>query len=125
MRENISKNDSAIVYLVFGIPLLFLIGYMLYSLVSGPSLHERIKRRNLDEDIHGTVDSLYFNIQNHGITFAILKDQREIPINGGWERFIEVGDSISKNKNSFIFQIYKKNKTKIVLDYRDTYKKNR
>ena len=123
MRENISQKDSIIIYLIFGVPTLFLIGYMLFTTIAGPSLHEHIKLRNLAEDTHATVDSLYLDIQNHNITFAIFKDRKQIPINGGWERYVEVGDSISKNKNSFIFEVYKKNKTKIVLDYRDTYKK--
>lgn len=125
MKENISKKDNTIVLLVFGIPLLFLIGFVLYSICSGPSVIELIKKDNLAENVHGTVDSLYLDVQNHNTKFAILRDKKEIPIFGNWERYIEVGDSISKNKNSFIFEVYKKNKTKIVLDYRDTYKKSK
>ncbi len=125
MKENISKKDNTIVLLVFGIPFLFLLGFMLYSIYSAPSLTELIKKDNLAENVHGTVDSLYLDVQNHNTKFAILRGEKKIPIFGNWERYIEVGDSISKNKNSFIFEVYKKNKTKIVLDYRDTYKKTK
>lgn len=122
MRENISKLDNKIVSLVFIIPCLFLVGFVVYSIATSPGLTELIKKRDLDENIHGVIDSLYLDVQNHNTTYAILSDKKEFPINGNWEQHIDVGDSISKNKNSFIFKIFKKNKTKIILDYRSTYK---
>ena len=123
MKENISKKDSNIIILVFGIPFIILIGFMISSIFSGNSLNERIKMDNLSENVHGIIDSLYFDTQNHNVKFAIINLKQKFPINRKWERYIEVGDSISKNKNSFIVEIYKQKKTKIILDYRDTYKK--
>jgi|GEM_PF-4543956 len=94
MKENISKLDNKIVSLVFMIPCLFLVGFALYSVTTSPGLTELIKKRNLDENIHGVVDSLYLDVQNHNTTFAVLRDKKEIPINGSWDKAFYWGDLI-------------------------------
>jgi len=123
MKENISKLDNKIVSLVFIIPCIFLIGFFIYSIFTGPSTVELILRDKLAENVHSKVDSLYFDIQNHNIKYAVLRNNEKFAIFRNWERYIDVGDSLSKNKNSFLLKIYKKNEAVMILNYRDNYKK--
>jgi hypothetical protein len=122
MRENISKLDNKILSLVFLIPCLFLVGFMLHSIFSGPSTVKLILKDNLAENVHGKVDSLYFDIDNHNVKFAVLRDHKEFAIFRTWERYIDIGDSISKNRNSLLLKVYKKNKATITLKYQDNFK---
>ena len=95
---------------------------MIYSIFTGPSTVERTLSDKLAQNVHSKVDSLYFDIQNHNVKFAVLRDKQEFAIFRNWEQYIAVGDSISKNKNSLLLKIYKKNKATITLNYRDSYK---
>lgn len=123
--EMIPKKDSVIIYFVFGIPMLLLIGFALFTMLHGPSKNELIVIDDLSEGFTGKVDSMYFDERNHNVMTAILDNVRLYPIYRNWEYQIEIGDSLSKKKGSFFLEVYKKNKTKLTLDYRDTYKKNR
>ena len=125
MKENISKLDNKIASFVFIIPTIFLVTFFIYSIFTGPSTVELILKDALAENVHGKVDSLYFDIQNHNVKYAVLKNDEKYAIFRNWERYIDVGDSISKNKNSFLLKIYKKNKAVMTLNYKDNYKKTK
>lgn len=124
-EELISNTDNKILYLVFGFPTLVLIGFFIYSMMTGPGTQELIKADNLAENFAGRVDSLYFDQKNHNIKYAVFQDEQKVPVLRIWERYIEVGDSLSKQQGSFVWEVYKKNGSKMVLDYRDTYKKGK
>ncbi len=124
-RDLISKKDSKIIYFVFGIPLLVLIGFVAYTALTGPSVQEVIKADNLALNFTGRIDSMYFDKRNHNGKYAILQNEQICPIIRSWEHYIEVGDSLSKQQGSFLLEVYKKNKKKMILDYRDTYKKEK
>ncbi len=126
MKKNlISKKDSRIIYFVFGAPILVLIGFVVYTAITGPGTQELIMAEDLAEDFTGRIDSLYFDERNHNVKTAMLNNSQLYPIYRNWERYIEVGDSVSKKKGSFLLEIYKKNNTRMTLDYRDTYKKEK
>ncbi|MCX2485697.1 hypothetical protein [Pedobacter sp. MR2016-24] len=125
MKENISKLDNKIASLVFIIPCIFPVAFFIYSIYTGPSTVELILRDTLAENVHGKVDSLYFDIKNHNVKYAVLKNNEKFSIFRNWERYIDVGDSLSKNKNSFLLMIYKKNKALMTLNYKDNYKKTK
>jgi hypothetical protein len=63
--------------------------------------------------------------RDHNIKKAVLGNGYVYFMPPQWERFIEVGDSLSKKKNTLILEVYKKDQSKLVLDYRDTYKKQK
>lgn len=79
--------------------------------------------RDLNKVFSGKVDTLYYEVQNHGVKIAQLNDGYKCEIFSLWERYIDVGDSLSKKKGAFKVHIYKKDGKEIILDYRDTYKK--
>lgn len=126
MKKNlISKKDSRIIYFVFGAPILVLIGFVVYTAITGPGTQELIMAEDLAEDFTGRIDSLYFDERNHNVKTAMLNNSQLYPIYRNWERYIEVSDSVSKKKGSFLLEVYKKNNTRMTLDYRDTYKKEK
>lgn len=84
---------------------------------------ELIKENNLNENFIGRVDSLYFEKQNHNVKIGLLSGGYKYQIFRQWERYIQVGDSLSKERKSFILNVYKKNGESITLDYQSTYKK--
>lgn len=121
--EVISKTDNRIIYSVFGVPMLVLIGFAVYTTFFGPARSELIRKDHLSENFSGRVDSLYFDERNHNVKYAVLNDGQLYPIYRNWERQIGIGDSLFKKKGSFLVEVYKRNKTKLTLDYRNTYKK--
>jgi len=121
--EKIPKKDNAIIYFIMAIPICFLIFCFSRSAIFGPSTVELIQQDNLMEHFHGKIDSLYFDRENHNVKYAESKNKDKYPIFRNWEAYIQLGDSLSKNKNSFKLEIFKRNGSKIVFDYRDNYKK--
>lgn len=124
-KELISKKDNIIIYSVLGSPMFALLAFVLYTTFSGPGSEELMMRDALSADFKGRVDSMYFDQRNHNGKYAILNNGQLYPIYRNWERNIEVGDSLYKQKGTFLVEIYKKNKTQITLNYLDTYKENK
>ncbi|MHA4895352.1 hypothetical protein ACXZ1K_11405 [Pedobacter sp. PWIIR3] len=124
-KEFITRKDSKILYFVFGVPMLVLIGFVVYTATTGPSTQELIATGDLAESFTGRVDSLYFDERNHNGKYAVLDGEQICPIIRPWEQYVEVGDSLSKKQGSFLLEVYKRNHTKMTLDYRDTYKKRK
>lgn len=124
-KELISKKDHIIVYSVLGLPMLALLGFVLYTTFSGPGSGELMMRDHLSAEFKGRIDSMYFDQRNHNGKYAVLNNGQLYPIFRNWERNVEVGDSLYKQKGTFLMEIYKKNKTKITLNYLDTYKENK
>lgn len=121
-KELISKKDNIIIYCVFGLPMLVLVVFVLYTTFSGPSREELRIQDDVSLSFNGRVDSMYFDERNHNGKYAVLNTNQIFPIYRNWEHNIHVGDSLSKEKGTFLLEIYKKNKTKITLNYMDTYK---
>ncbi|SHE56148.1 hypothetical protein [Pedobacter caeni] len=122
-KELISKKDNIIIYCVFGLPMLVLIGFVLYTAFSGPNREELRIQDDVSLNFNGRVDSMYFDERNHNGKYAVLNTNQIFPIYRNWERNIHIGDSLSKEKGTFLLEIYKKNKTKVTLNYMDTYKR--
>ncbi|MNY65115.1 hypothetical protein D3C86_2023310 [compost metagenome] len=102
-----------------------LFGFAFYTSITGPSLQELIIADDLAENFNAKVESLYYDKRNHNVKYATFKNGQKYAVFRNWERYIEVGDSLSKQKESFFLEIYKKNNEKMILDYRDTYKKEK
>ena len=78
---------------------------------------------DLSEHFHGKIDTQYVETFNHGIKYAELSTGYKHPIFRNWERYLEKGDSLAKDSNSFQLRIFKMKGDTLVLDYRDTYRK--
>ena len=65
---------------------------------------------------------MYFDIDNHNVKYVVSSTKMKFAILRRWEPYIEVGDSISKKRNSFLLKVYKKSGNRMVFDYRDNYK---
>ena len=85
MKENISKLDNKIASFLFITPTIFLVAFFIYSIFTGPSTVELILREALAEDVHGKVDSLYFDIPNHNVKYAVLRNYEKYAIFRNWE----------------------------------------
>lgn len=116
------RIGKTILYLIFILPVLLLLGFFFWSSFFDTTTGEVIRNRDLTENFEGKVDSLYFDRQNHNIKIALLSNGYKYEIFRQWEPKIRVGDSISKKKGSFEVIIYKGN-NRSILDYRDTYRK--
>lgn len=117
------RTDKIILYSIFYIPVAMLSFYFLWSVAFGKPTSELIREDNLNENFTGRIDSLYFERQNHNVKIGLLSDGYRYQIFRQWERYIDVGDSLSKKTKSFLLNIHKKNGEVITLDYRDIYKK--
>jgi len=117
------KKDKVILYSVFIVPVVLLFGFGLWTFIFGKGVEETIRKADFEENFRGTVDSLFVDGQDHGTKKAVLTNKYIFPMPAIWERYIECGDSLLKTKNSYKIYIYSHNKQKIVLDYRNTYKK--
>jgi len=112
------KIDSFILYLVFSIPVIFVIGFFIWGEFIGPNRQElfMIDSKNLSQS--GVIDSIYNDKENHNSRTILLTGGNKMELYSYWEAYFEVGDSISKAKGSTKLFIYKKNKKKVVLDYK-------
>ena len=117
------RIDKTIIYSIFIIPTILLFGYVFWTAIFGESAYEIAANRDVNEAFVGNVDTLYFEVQNHNIKIAELNNGYKCQIFRLWERYIEVGDSLSKKQGSFLLDIHKKDGEVITLDYRNTYKK--
>lgn len=117
------RTDKIILYSTFFTPVVLLVCFFLWSIIFGKPTAELIREENLKENFNGRVDSLYFEIQNHNIKIGLLSEGYRCQIFRQWERYIDVGDSLSKKANSFFLDIHKKDGEIITLDYRNTYNK--
>jgi len=102
------KKDYLIIYSVIGIPLIILIFYGLYTMFHGPNRKELMMKEDFEQYFSGRIDTFYFDERNHNGKYAVLNNHTTYPIIRPWERFIETGDSLSKNKSSYILEVYKK-----------------
>lgn len=50
-REEIPRKDSIIIYFVFGILMLLLIGFVLFTMLQGPSKNELVVMDNLSDGL--------------------------------------------------------------------------
>jgi len=117
------RIDKIILYSVFYTPVILLFSYLLLTGIFGKSTHELIKEDDFNQAFFGEVDSLYVEKQNHGVKTALLSTGYKYQIVVQWEHQIELGDSLAKQKKSFLVHVYKKSGRVIILDYRKTYKK--
>ncbi|MBB6499994.1 hypothetical protein [Pedobacter cryoconitis] len=122
-KKKISIQDSIIVGIAVVVPLLFLIGFVFHSIISSPSTVEIIQKDNLMKHFNGRINRMHFDEENHNVKYAVSTKTEKFPIFRNWEPYIEIGDSLSKTKNSFKLEVYKKNGSKIIFDYRDNYKR--
>lgn len=97
--------------------------FVIYNIVTGKSTAELIMEDDLSEHFHGKIDTQYVETFNHGIKYAELSTGYKHPIFRNWERYLEKGDSLAKDSNSFQLRIFKMKGDTLVLDYRDTYRK--
>ncbi|MFA6275703.1 MAG: hypothetical protein WC622_03080 [Pedobacter sp.] len=120
--EHISKQDKNIITFVIGIPILFFLGFVVYTFFNSRDIAEVIKEDRLTLNFNGNVDSVYRAKQDHNVQFILLDNGYKCSLPAKWENMIKAGDSLSKKKNTLYLEVYRKNDSKLVLDYRDTFK---
>ena len=71
-----------------------------------------------ENEFHGILDNVYRDHKNHN-TLTVCSNKNCYTIPAVWESYFEIGDSISKNKNSFILEVYNTHKNLQMLNYED------
>ncbi|MDR1877857.1 MAG: hypothetical protein LBQ84_09580 [Flavobacteriaceae bacterium] len=118
-----SKKDKTILRLIFGTPLVLGIIFIIYNFVFGKSGKESFLEEKSKLYFNGKIVSEYRQWE-HNIKVAVLNDGYEYPLMGEWEKFIHIGDSISKEKDSlYIILINGTTGERLKLDYREAVKK--
>ncbi len=123
MVDDLRKIDKTIVFCIFVGPVILMFLFVIYNIVTGKSTAELIMEDDLSEHFHGKIDTQYVETFNHGIKYAELSTGYKYPIFRNWERYLEKGDSLAKDSNSFQLRIFKMKGDTLVLDYRNTYRK--
>ncbi len=124
-EKQFSRTDRKIFFLVFGVPVFALIVFLLVSLIGGKGKADLRMDADLSISFNGRVKSFYFDDKNHNGKYAVFYNGKTGPILRDWERFVLIGDSISKKKNSFFLEVYRPGQAKMILNYHDTYKKEK
>jgi hypothetical protein len=121
MEDEIEIDDKTKVLLV-ACSLLVVLGvfFMIFwSAKDAPHAKDWILKDASQQAFDGKVDSVYRDTANHNAKTVILNNGYNYPIYADWEPDINLGDSISKAKGSFIVNVFKKNGGKVALDYRE------
>lgn len=123
MNKHLSKQDKNILRLILGIPLLFFMGFVAYTFLNKRDIVEVIQEDDLALNFTGNIDSLYIDLNNHSVQTALLSNGYKCFLPRKWLGIIKTGDSLSKKKNTFKLEVFRKGSVDFILDYRDTYKK--
>ncbi len=120
---SLPKKDKRILYFIFGIPVLCLIIFIIIGLLDKTSLAESFLSSESKIYFKGKVASEYRQKDNHNVKVAVLNDGYEYQIMAEWEKLIDVGDSISKKKDSLYIHVVKPDGKRLKLDYVEAVKK--
>ena len=122
-NEHISKGDRKIIAYVIGTAMLFFLGFVTYTFLNSNDIDEAIKEDRLALSFNGKVDSVYTVKQDHNLQFVLLDNGFNFSLPKRFENKVKVSDSVSKKQGTFYLEVYRRNGTKLTLDYRDTFKK--
>jgi len=104
--------------IILSVPSLLVI-FVICTVFTGPSGRQRVIESDSLETVHGVVDTLFNDVQNHDTRTAILTNKAIYQIEPSWASEIEIGDSLSKDKGSFLLEVYRKSKKVKVLNYKE------
>ncbi len=113
-----TKAAKIIFFGVMGIVPALVLGIAVVGFFTAPSSRQMAIEMFSTETVHGVVDSVYNDVPNHSRWMVILTNGAEHEVEPPWLIDIKKGDSLSKNKGSFLFEVYRKPNKKLVLDYR-------
>ncbi len=108
----------------YAVPITLIIAFVAFMFLTRNEMPSFMKN-DLEEQFEGKVDSLFLDKQDHGTKKAVLSSGYIYFMPGKWESLIAIGDSLSKKKNVLEIRVYRDGQPKVVLDYRDTYKKEK
>jgi hypothetical protein len=113
-----TKAGKMVFFGLVGIVPVFVLVFAVVSFFTSPSSRQIMIEDHSKETMHGVVDSVYNDSQNHNARMVILNDKMPHEVEQPWVIDIEKGDSLSKNKGSFLFEVYRKPNKKLILDFR-------
>lgn len=122
MIEFMSKNDQLIVKVLFGVPALFFLVFVINSFLNIGDPLENKERTDLLTNFNGTITELYRDGANHNIKTAVMSTGFKFRIPYKWESIFQIGDSLSKKKSSLKLEVFKLGQPKLILNYKETYK---
>jgi hypothetical protein len=98
--------------------MIFLVAFVLWAIRNEPGAKEAFLIETAKETFEGKVDSMYNDKQNHNARMAILSDKYKFGLYRDWKSKIDLGDSLSKSNGSLVVEVFKKDGSKLVLNYR-------
>ncbi|MEF9476898.1 hypothetical protein OWR28_03265 [Chryseobacterium sp. 1B4] len=93
---------------IFG---MVIIGYFFYKEYQKKE-PERRKEQNLNTEFSGTIDSMYRDYSNHGVTVLILMDRKRLQFNMYKYGRFQKNDSIVKRKGEDSIYVYRNGEMK-------------
>lgn len=118
VKNNLPVIDKIILYTVLGITAIGIIWAYFHFVVNAEDVSKRILRETKDLNFNGRVDSIYFEERNHNTMVIVLQKGYTYEVYKEWVPLIELGDSLSKSRGALKFILYKKDKRKLVLDFK-------
>jgi len=94
------------------------IAIIVYEKYYAPSAAEVALKKASPLDFHNKIDSIYFDLENHNEEIAVFANGEKYAIYPDWRNEIKVGDSLSKDSNSYKIKRYRIGTTMKVLDYK-------
>jgi len=118
----VNKATKVVITIFIGFAFLLVVVMVLWSMFKAPKGKDIILKNAIVETFHGNVDSIYRDSRNHNAEMLILSDGTLYGVYADWESSIDLNDSLSKSKGSYVIKVYKKNGQKMMLDYRQLVK---
>lgn len=117
IKGNLSGVDKTILYAFLGLTAVCIVVTFVYYAITMETGGALVLKEGADLDFNGRVESVYRDKKNHNAKTVVLRNGFVYEVYAEWEPLIEIGDSLSKVKGSLDVIVYKKNKSKIVLNY--------
>lgn len=108
------KNNLHKLLLFIGIVSIFMLGYYL---TPNKNFHNRMLKMRIEENYNGKVLGKYIDSSNHCTPMLKLSDRNISLENTFWDE-VNIKDSIMKIKGESFITLYRKDRTKIIFDYK-------
>ena len=108
--HNIESANSSFQFRVIksAIVIIAAICVIIWKKYYAPTLEEETFKEARQMVFHGKIDSIYRDKANHDVKYVILSNSYKYGIEAVWEDSVDLGDSLSKMKDSLYVDVLRK-----------------
>ncbi|WP_295800960.1 hypothetical protein [Mucilaginibacter sp.] len=114
----VSKGEAIKILIISCIIIIFII-WQMHREVTPAQLVLTAATKN---QFHGKVESVFRDERDHNMLKVKLTTGYVYSLYPEWESMVELGDSLSKLKNTVVVEVFKQNGKKVILDYKELVK---